>query len=65
MRYDDQVFINCPFDEGYKSLFDAAIFVVLDSGFVPRCSKETNDASQFRLEKINEVKNLNMQIRNT
>lgn len=54
-NYTDQVFINSPFDEVYKPLFDATIFVVLDSGFVPRCALEMSDASQFRLEKINEI----------
>ena len=31
-----RVFINCPFDSQYKSLFDAIIFAVLDLGFDAR-----------------------------
>jgi hypothetical protein len=30
------VFVNCPFDSGYKPLFDAAVFAVHDLGFQAR-----------------------------
>lgn len=50
--YNDQVFINCPFDDAYLELFRACIFVILDSGFIPRCSKEINNATQIRLDSI-------------
>ena len=33
-----KVFINCPFDEQYKPLFHAAVFAVIDCGFIPRCA---------------------------
>lgn len=46
------VFINCPFDDHYKDLFEAIIFVVLDCGFTPRCALEIDDGSQIRIEKI-------------
>jgi hypothetical protein len=46
------VFINCPFDETYKPIFDAIIFTVLDLGFVARCALEVDDASEGRLAKI-------------
>jgi hypothetical protein len=46
------VFINCPFDAGYKDLFWATVFVVIRSGFRPRCALETDDSSENRFDKI-------------
>jgi len=51
-QYEDNVFINCPFDEEYKPIFDAIIFTVHDAGFVARCALEISDATQNRFEKI-------------
>ena len=51
-HYNDNVFINCPFDSTYKPLFDAIVFAVHDCGFVARCALEEGDASQVRIEKI-------------
>lgn len=51
-KYEKSVFINCPFDEEYNSLFEAVVFTVHDCGFVARCSKEINDSSQVRAEKL-------------
>ena len=50
--YNDNVFINCPFDSDYKPLFDAMVFVIHDCGFVARCALEEEDASQVRIDKI-------------
>jgi hypothetical protein len=46
------VFINCPFDDQYRPLFHAAVFAVVDCGFVPRCALEVDDGSQVRIEKV-------------
>ena len=46
------VFINCPFDERYRPLFHAAVFAVVDCGFVPRCALEVDDGSQVRIDKV-------------
>jgi hypothetical protein len=46
------VFINCPFDSEYKYFFWAIVFVVIRSGFRPRCALETDDSSENRFEKI-------------
>ena len=54
-HYNDNVFINCPFDPAYKPLFDATVFAVHDCGFIPRCALEEDDASQVRIEKIYEI----------
>jgi len=49
------VFINCPFDPGYRPIFDAIVFTVYDLGFVARCSLEEDDAGEFRLAKIERI----------
>lgn len=49
------VFINCPFDPGYRPIFDATVFSVYALGFVARCSLEEDDAAEFRLSKIERV----------
>jgi hypothetical protein len=46
------VFINCPFDSEYKYFFWAIVFVVIRSGFQPRCALEADDSSENRFEKI-------------
>jgi hypothetical protein len=51
-RPNRDVFINCPFDDTYIEFFRATIFVVVRSGFRPRCALETDDASENRFEKI-------------
>ena len=52
IHYNDNVFINCPFDSAYKHLFDAMVFAVHDCGFIARCALEEDDASQVRIDKI-------------
>ena len=51
-HYNDNVFINCPFDSTYKHLFDAMVFTIHDCGFIPRCALEEDDASEVRIDKI-------------
>ena len=46
------VFINCPFDDKYKPIFDAIVFAVRDLGFIARCALEIDDAGEVRLDKI-------------
>lgn len=55
--YNDNVFINCPFDKQYEPIFHAIIFAIFDCGFVPRCTLEEDDASQIRIEKIYSIIN--------
>ena len=49
------VFINCPFDSQYQSLFEAIVFAVSVCGFNPRCALEVDDGSQTRIEKIFDI----------
>ncbi len=46
------VFINCPFDEAYRPLFEATVFAVAHCGFAPRCALEIVDAAGTRIDKI-------------
>lgn len=49
---NSNVFINCPFDKDYLNLFRATIFTILDLGFLPRCSLEIENGSDYRLASI-------------
>ncbi len=53
--YQNNVFINCPFDSEYKPFFEAIVFAVFDCGFRARCSLEVEDSSQVRIEKIKRI----------
>lgn len=52
-KYNDSVFINCPFDPLYLPLLQAIVYTVYRCGFIPRCALDEDDATDFRLEKIN------------
>jgi len=49
-EYSDNVFINCPFDDDYRVLFNVIVFTIHECGFKPRCAKEEDE--EFRLMKI-------------
>jgi hypothetical protein len=46
------VFLNVPFDRGYRDLFNALVFTIHQCGFVARCALEMDDGSQVRLDKL-------------
>lgn len=46
------VFLNCPFDDEYRSLFEAIVFTIHLCGFSCRCALEETDAAVVRIEKI-------------
>jgi hypothetical protein len=48
----DDVFINCPFDQGYARSFSAIVFTIIACGFTPRNARELDDGVQSRLDKI-------------
>lgn len=54
-RYEQSVFVNCPFDADYAQLFDAIIFAVHDCGFVARCALEVDDSAQVRMDKVFDI----------
>lgn len=51
-RKADGVFLNCPFDESYRQIFNAIIFTIYDCGFLPRCALEVDDGTETRISKI-------------
>lgn len=46
------VFLNVPFDDAYKPIFQAIVFAVYDCGFLPRCALEESDSGDVRFEKL-------------
>lgn len=51
-KFEDSVFINCPFDKDFEPILQAILFCVLFLGKVPRLATERNDGAENRLEKI-------------
>jgi hypothetical protein len=49
---DRTVFVNCPFDAGYKPLFDAITYCVRSCRFEVANALEVSDAGEARLTKI-------------
>lgn len=52
MRFNKNIFINCPFDDEYKPLLRPLIFTIIDCGFTPRIASESSDGGEVRMEKI-------------
>lgn len=50
--YDENVFLNCPFDDDYHPIFNALVFATFECGLRPRCALEVYDAGEVRIEKI-------------
>jgi hypothetical protein len=48
-HYDQNVFINCPFDGDYQPIFNALIFATFECGLRPRCALEIHDAGEARI----------------
>ena len=53
--FEDNVFINCPFDDEYKPLLKVLIYVIIKIGLIPRLALERNDSAEVRLSKIKEI----------
>lgn len=50
--YDNNVFINCPYDKEFKRFMDVIIFTVIILGFTPRLALEASDSGENRIDKI-------------
>ena len=50
--YGNSVFINCPFDDGFKEILYAIVFAVYRCGFRPVSALEEDNALNNRLSKI-------------
>lgn len=55
MAFETNVFINCPFDNDYKSLLRPIIFCIYRLGFQHRIASERLDGNEPRIEKIIEL----------
>ena len=49
---NNDVFINCPFDDEYQPCFEALLFAITISGYRARCALEENDAGDIRFDKL-------------
>ncbi|HEX5316001.1 MAG TPA: hypothetical protein VFX22_05050 [Candidatus Kapabacteria bacterium] len=54
-NFNVNVFINCPFDEEYRPLFEAIIFTVFYLGFIPRSAMESKNGKETRIDKIKRI----------
>jgi hypothetical protein len=46
------VFLNCPFDDQYKPIFEALAFTIHACGFTARCALEDGGSEAVRLQRI-------------
>ncbi|MEG3087739.1 hypothetical protein [Sphingomonas sp. PB4P5] len=46
------VFVNCAFDADFAESFRAIVFAVIACGFIVRCAREMDDASETRIDKL-------------
>lgn len=49
------VFINCPYDDDFREIFDAIVFATVSCGFFPRSAVESGSVSQPRMERISQA----------
>lgn len=54
-EYDDNAFINCPFDKEYTELFDAIVFAISSCGFIPRSTREEPRSAENRLSQLMKI----------
>ncbi len=54
-RFEDNVFVNCPFDKDYYSLLRPILFTVIYFGLKPRIALERSDSGESRIAKILEL----------
>ena len=55
MAFDDNVFINCPYDAEYIPLLRPLVFTVLYAGLNPRLASERLNSGETRISKIVEL----------
>ena len=51
-KFDENVFINCPFDPEYRPLLRAMLFTVIYCDLNPRIATEGADSGEVRIKKI-------------
>ena len=50
--YNENVFVNCPFDDEFIPLLHAIIYTIYCCGFVPKSALAEDDGTDLRLDKI-------------
>lgn len=55
MAFENNVFVNCPFDAEYKPLLDPLLFTIRYLGFQPRIALERSESGESRIAKIIEL----------
>lgn len=50
--FEQNVFINCPFDHQYRPILNSILFCVVRAGLTPRLATDRADAGESRLDKI-------------
>jgi len=53
--YEQNVFVNCPFDDEYTPIFEAIVFTIQACGFRTLCARSRLNSSEVRLQKILEI----------
>jgi len=53
--FDNNIFINCPFDRAYLPLLKPLLFTVIDCRLEPRIASERSDSGEERIKKIREL----------
>lgn len=51
-EFEKNVFVNCPFDPGFKQLLLGVVFTIIYFGYKPRLSLERADSAENRIDKI-------------
>jgi hypothetical protein len=54
-NFENNIFLNCPFDTEYTPLFNAIVFTIHRCGFILRCAKEYDDSNSIRIKNIIEL----------
>lgn len=54
-NYDENVFVNCPFDKNYLPILESITFAIHDCGFIARSALEYDDGCEVRIRKIQEI----------
>jgi hypothetical protein len=54
-NFEENIFINCPFDDEYLSLLHPLLFTILSLNFEPRIASEREDSGEQRVDKICEL----------
>lgn len=54
-NFENNIFINCPFDLEYNTLLRPLLFTIIYCGLNPRIALERFDSSEIRFDKIKEL----------